>query len=99
MTKQTPPEPFADSQNMAQPELDPSKYFHYLEGSGMSDEQAEEFLRQLWEIMVQFVDIGFAGAPGCNFIEDIFNNVDNDDLDTVLSSPYNFATEDEERGT
>ncbi len=39
--------------------FDPTEYMHYLEGMDVTDEQATEILRTLWDIMVQFVDLGF----------------------------------------
>jgi len=39
--------------------FDPTDYTHYLEGMDVTDEQATEILRTLWDIMVQFVDLGF----------------------------------------
>ena len=39
--------------------FDPDEYMHYLDGMDVTDEQATEILRTLWDIMVQFVDLGF----------------------------------------
>jgi len=40
-------------------QFDPAEYMQYLEGMDVTDEQATEILRTLWDMMVQFVDFGF----------------------------------------
>lgn len=39
--------------------FDPSKYRCYLEDTGLTEEQQDEYLRLLWSIMITFVDLGF----------------------------------------
>lgn len=39
--------------------FDPADYIQYLDGMDVSDEEATEILRTLWDMMVQFVDLGF----------------------------------------
>lgn len=39
--------------------FNPEDYFEHLEGMNLTDEQAREVLSALWDIMVQFVDLGF----------------------------------------
>lgn len=43
------------------------RYGHHLEGEGLNDEQAKEFLGALWQIMVAFVDLGFSVKAGEKF--------------------------------
>lgn len=40
-------------------QFNPADYMQYLDGMDITDEQAEEMLRTLWDMMVQFVDFGF----------------------------------------
>lgn len=67
--------------------VDVEKYQAYLDESGLSDEQKEEFLRALWSIMVSFVELGFGvhplqevcgqnGRGGTQRLTDEFNRVD-----------------------
>lgn len=44
-------------------EIDIDKYQSYLDGSGLTPEQKDDFLRALWTIMVTFVDLGFGVHP------------------------------------
>ncbi len=39
--------------------FDPEEYIAHLEGMDLTDEEAREVLSALWDIMVQFVDLGF----------------------------------------
>lgn len=39
--------------------FNPEDYFEHLEGMNLTDEQARDVLSALWDIMVQFVDLGF----------------------------------------
>ncbi|MHA3976479.1 hypothetical protein ACW9UR_02230 [Halovulum sp. GXIMD14794] len=43
--------------------VDVEKYQAYLDGSGLSDAQKEDFLQALWSIMVSFVELGFGVSP------------------------------------
>jgi len=43
--------------------VDVEKYQAYLDGSGLSDAQKEEFLQSLWTIIVSFVELGFGVHP------------------------------------
>lgn len=43
--------------------VDVEKYQSYLDGSGMSDAEKEEFLQALWSIIVSFVELGFGVHP------------------------------------
>ena len=43
--------------------FDPKEHLHHLEGFEISDAEKEAFLKCLWEIMVQFVDMGFDLHP------------------------------------
>ncbi|MFY0311158.1 hypothetical protein ACFMBG_14810 [Leisingera sp. D0M16] len=43
--------------------VDVAKYQEYLDGSGLRPEQKEEFLRGLWSIIMNFVDLGFEVHP------------------------------------
>lgn len=43
--------------------IDLDKYQAYLDGSGLTPAQKEDFLRALWSIMVAFVDLGFGVHP------------------------------------
>jgi len=40
-------------------QFDYTDYVQYLDGMDVTDEQAKEMLRSLWDMMVQFVDFGF----------------------------------------
>jgi hypothetical protein len=43
--------------------VDVEKYQAYLDGSGLTSEQKEEFLQALWSIVVSFVELGFGVHP------------------------------------
>ncbi len=43
--------------------VDVEKYQAFLDGSGMTDAQKEDFLQALWVIIVNFVDLGFEVHP------------------------------------
>lgn len=43
--------------------VDVERYQAYLDGSGLTVEQKEEFLQALWSIIVTFVDLGFGVHP------------------------------------
>jgi hypothetical protein len=43
--------------------VDVALYQSYLEDSGLSEAQKEEFLRALWGIVVSFVELGFDVHP------------------------------------
>jgi len=43
--------------------VDVEKYQAYLDGSGMTEAQKEEFLQAMWAIMVSFVELGFGVHP------------------------------------
>ncbi|WP_283644627.1 hypothetical protein [Marinovum algicola] len=55
-------EAFSDS---ARPTLtvDVAKYQEYLDGSDLTPEQKEEFLRAVWSIVVTFVELGYGVHP------------------------------------
>lgn len=43
--------------------VDVEKYQTWLDGSGLSAEQKEEFLRAVWSVVVTFVELGFGVHP------------------------------------
>ncbi len=43
--------------------IDYEKYEHYLEDSNLTEAQKQEFLQALWNIIVNFVDLGFGVHP------------------------------------
>ncbi len=43
--------------------IDCAKYEHYLEDSNLTEGQKQEFLQALWNIIVNFVDLGFGVHP------------------------------------
>ena len=43
--------------------VDIDKYQEYLDGSGMSAEEKEEFLKAVWSVVMVFVDLGFGVHP------------------------------------
>lgn len=43
--------------------VDIERYQAYLEGSGLSEAQKEEFIQALWSIVVAFVELGFGVHP------------------------------------
>lgn len=54
--------PFDDSNINNNPyrlHFDPQDYVRYLDGMDLTDTDAEALLATLWDIMVQFVDLGF----------------------------------------
>lgn len=40
-------------------QFDPTDYIQHLEGLDVTEAEATEILRTLWDIMIQFVDLGF----------------------------------------
>ncbi|SPJ26508.1 hypothetical protein PAA8504_04373 [Palleronia abyssalis] len=55
------------------------RYGDHLEGEGLSEDQAKEFLGALWQVMVAFVDLGFSVRAG-----DKFNPKSDIGMDDVL---------------
>lgn len=53
----------ADAETMKSLSLDVEKYQALLDGSDMTDEEKDEYLRTLWSIIVSFVDLGFFVQP------------------------------------
>ncbi len=49
--------PIPDELPIASPELE--KYRHHLDEFDLTEEQKDELLVTLWQIMTQFVDLGF----------------------------------------
>ena len=43
--------------------VDYEKYEHFLENSGLSEDQKRRFIDALWQIIVGFVDLGFGVHP------------------------------------
>lgn len=43
--------------------VDYEKYAHFLEDSDLTDEQKREFLQTLWNIIVEFVSLGWGVHP------------------------------------
>jgi hypothetical protein len=43
--------------------VDVEKYESWLAGSGLNEEQKEEFLRAMWSVVVTFVELGFNVHP------------------------------------
>ncbi|MEQ9259694.1 MAG: hypothetical protein RIG84_11390 [Roseovarius sp.] len=43
--------------------IDVAKYQEYLDGSDLTPEQKEEFLRAMWSIVVTFVELGYGVHP------------------------------------
>ena len=43
--------------------VDVQKYQFWLDGSDLSAEQKEEFLRAVWSVVVTFVELGFGVHP------------------------------------
>ncbi len=67
--------------------LDINKYRTYLNDSDLTDQQAEELLRTLWQVMQTMVNIGW-GVDTLNIIlPELFNPQAPKDSDTEISSP------------
>jgi hypothetical protein len=43
--------------------VDVARYQEYLDGSDLTSEQKEEFLRAMWSIVVTFVELGYGVHP------------------------------------
>jgi hypothetical protein len=43
--------------------VDVAKYQAYLDDSGLTDQQKQEFLQALWSVVVTFVELGFEVHP------------------------------------
>jgi len=43
--------------------VDYERYAHFLEDSDFSEEQKQEFLQAIWQIVVEFVSLGFGVHP------------------------------------
>jgi hypothetical protein len=43
--------------------IDVARYQEYLDGSDLTPEQKEEFLRAVWSIVVTFVELGYGVHP------------------------------------
>jgi hypothetical protein len=43
--------------------IDVERYQEYLDGSGLTPEQKEEFLKAAWSIVVTFVELGYGVHP------------------------------------
>lgn len=73
-------------------EIDIQKYQAYLDGSGLTPTQKEDFLRALWSIMVAFVDLGFGVHPvqqACGQVEKSLDPPAQADSDGVNSAEPN----------
>ena len=65
-TKQTTDMMKPDSEQALSPQIvkiDYALYEQYLETSGLSEAEKQEFLDALWSIIVNFVDLGFGVHP------------------------------------
>ncbi len=49
--------------NLNYRKVDYEKYRHLLDNSDATEEQKEEFLQILWDIVLNFVDLGFGNHP------------------------------------
>ena len=43
--------------------LDTAKYQHYLDNSPLSDEEKQEFMQTMWNLVCEFVMLGFEVHP------------------------------------
>lgn len=43
--------------------IDVARYQEYLDGSDLTPEQKEEFLRAMWSVVVTFVELGYGVHP------------------------------------
>lgn len=68
--------------------VDVKKYQALLDGSGLSQDQKDDFLRALWSIVVTFIDLGFGVHPLQEVCGQNLNNtsiLSKDDLDKIES--------------
>ena len=76
--------------------VDLKEFEHFLEGSGMNEAQKEEFLGIMWNIIINFVDLGFGIHPVQNALEENAElNVDSDgeNMNNYILSETNIAEE------
>ncbi|MEO0411733.1 MAG: hypothetical protein AAF221_07855 [Pseudomonadota bacterium] len=72
-TKKTPH--LRSAQNKPVITVDYERYAHFLENSDLTEEQKQEFLQAIWNIVVEFVSLGFGVHPlqqakeGCGQVE------------------------------
>ena len=64
--------------------VDVKKYEHYLENSGLTQEQKEEYLQTLWNIIVEFVSLGWGVHPLQQLENGCGESSKNISLDTCL---------------
>lgn len=57
------PEPHVDAVSYQTLTIDYALYEQYLENADLTEEQKREFLDTLWNIIVNFVDLGFGVHP------------------------------------
>lgn len=76
--------------------VDLKEFEHFLEGSGMNDAQKEEFLGIMWNIIVNFVDLGFGIHPVQDAMEsntELNIDYDEENVDNHASSEMNIIEE------
>jgi hypothetical protein len=83
-----------DTTTLRPPTLALDQYRQYLDDSNLTEAQANELLAVLWNIMVQFVDLGFGVSTIPKNFDPPSDNMENESAD-MLS--LNSAKRDEEQ--
>ena len=96
MKDETPPQPTQTAHPVQLLKLDVSLYRHHLEDMDMSEEEIDAFLHSLWNVSVQFVDLGFPTSSAHRYIDGLPMNADDDDKAKVPSVTSLYADTDEE---
>ena len=85
-----------DTAPLQAPTLALERYRHLLDDSELTEAQADELLTTLWNVMVQFVDLGFGVNTIPKYFDPFSDNMENDDADMLSLSPA--KRNEEQRG-
>jgi hypothetical protein len=75
-------------------QIDTAKYQALLDDSGLSDDQKEEIILELWKIIIPFVDLGFKVSPldlACGKLAQSTDHTGNQDSAMVKSDKPNLS--------
>jgi hypothetical protein len=75
-------------------QIDTAKYQALLDGAGLSDDQKEEIILELWKIIIPFVDLGFKVSPldlACGKLAQSTDHTGNQDSAMLKSDKPNLS--------
>lgn len=72
--------------------LDTERYAHHLQGLGLSEEQEQEVLEEVWNLILAFVELGFCVHPlqlACGQLEKTLDRQGQEDSDDGYTKTTN----------